>query len=77
MVLCECAHTRRLSVSASTLSQCCDDSMDICQIERMEIKGVAAEWGCNPFCSDSVVFNEITITSAIAALTLTLGINWS
>ena len=41
---------------------------------------VAPDWG-NPFLSDSIVFNENTITSVItalsAALTLMLGVNGS
>ena len=36
---------------------------------------VTPEWVCNPFSSNSTVFNENRITSITAALTLTLGVN--
>ena len=52
--------------------QCCDDTCDSVLIENSR---VAPEWVCNPFSSDSTVFNENGIASVIAALTLTLGVN--
>ena len=39
-------------VSASTLRQLWDDAGDSVLIES---NGVAPEWGCNPFSSDSIV----------------------
>ena len=58
--------------SAPTLRQLCDDACDSVLIEN---NGVAPEWVCNPFSSDSTVFNENRIASVIAELTLTLGVN--
>ena len=52
--------------------QCCDDTCDSVLIEN---KRIAPEWDCNSFSSDSTVFNENRITSVIAALMLTLGVN--
>ena len=56
--------------------QRCDDA---CDSVLMENNGVAPNWVCNPFSSDSIVFNENGITnfiiSVVAALTLTLGTN--
>ena len=40
-----------------------DDASDTVLIEN---NGVAPEWGCNPFSSNSIVFNENSITSLIA-----------
>ena len=45
--------------------QCCDDANDTVLIEN---NGVAPEWSCNPFSSDSITFNESSITSIIAEL---------
>ena len=42
-----------------------DDTYDSVLIEN---NGVAPEWGCNPFSSDSTVFNENRIASVIAEL---------
>ena len=36
---------------------------------------ITPEWDCNPFLSDSIVFNENSIARVVAALTLTLGVN--
>ena len=36
----------------------------------METNGVAPEWGCNPFWSDSIHFNESCVASVMAAMTL-------
>ena len=52
--------------------QRCDDAFDSVLIENNR---VAPDWSCNPFSSDSNVFNENRISSIIAALTLTLGVN--
>ena len=49
-----------------------NDAYDSVLIENNR---VAPEWVCNPFSSDSTVFNETRIASVIAALMLTLGIN--
>ena len=51
--------------------QRCDDACDFVLIEN---NIVAPEWVCNPFSSDSIVFNKNRITSVIAVLTLTLGV---
>ena len=46
----------------------------------METNGVTPEWGCNPFWIDSLLFNQSSVTSVIAALTLelmlTLGVTY-
>ena len=55
------AHLHQASVS--TLRQLCDDASDSVLIEN---NGVAPEWGCYPFLSDSTDFNENRITSVIA-----------
>ena len=52
--------------------QHCDDACDSALIENNR---VAPEWVCNPFSSNSTVFNEDRITSVIAALTLMLDVN--
>ena len=52
--------------------QRCDDACDSVLIENNR---VAPEWDCNPFSSDSTVFNEYRIASVKAALTRTLGVN--
>ena len=44
-------------------------------LKPMETNTVAPEWGCNPFWSNSIVFNEICIASIIVGLTLKLGVN--
>ena len=41
------------------LLQFCDDACDSVLIEN---NGIASESGCNPFSSDSIVFNENRIT---------------
>ena len=58
--------------SASMLRQLCDDASDTVLIENNR---VLSEQGCNPISSDSIVFNENSIASIVAALTLTLGVN--
>ena len=47
------------------LRQLCDDASDTALIEN---NGVTAEWGCNPFSSDFIVFNESSIASVITQL---------
>ena len=42
--------------SASKLLQLCDDASDTGLTEN---NGVAPEWGCNPFSSDTIVLNDI------------------
>ena len=61
------------------LGKLCHDANNIVLIEN---NGVTPEWGCNPFLSYSIVFNENGIASVIAellqfvtALTLILGVN--
>ena len=34
----------------------------------LENNGVTPEWGCNPFSSNSIVFNENSIASVIAEM---------
>ena len=51
--------------SASMLRQLSDDTCDSVLIEN---NGVAPEWGCNLFSSDSTDFNETRIASVIAEL---------
>ena len=60
------------SVYTKRQRQCCDDACDSVLTEN---NGVAPEWSCNPFSSNSTVFNDNSMTSVIAALTLTLGVN--
>ena len=50
-------------VSASMLPQLCDDTSDTVLIENSE---VTPEGDCNPFLSDSIIFNENSIASVIA-----------
>ena len=64
------AHLYQASVS--TLRQLCDDASDTV---LMQNNGVARKWVVALFRSDSIVFNENSITSVIAALMLTLGVN--
>ena len=45
------------------LRQFCNDTSDSVLIKN---NGVAPDWGCNPFSSDSIVFNENSIASVIA-----------
>ena len=52
--------------------QSCNDACDSFLTEN---SGVAPDWVCNPFSSDTIVFNENRIARVIAELTLTLGIN--
>ena len=47
--------------------QLCDDTSDSVLIE---ISGIAPEWGCNFFSSNSTDFNEDRIASVIAELSL-------
>ena len=49
--------------SVSMLRQLCDDTSDTVLIEN---NGVAPEWGCKPYLSDSIIFSENSITSVIA-----------
>ena len=58
-----CLH--QASALASTLQQLCNDACDSVLIEN---NGVAPEWGCNLFSSDSTNFNENRIASVIAEL---------
>ena len=51
--------------SASTLRQFSDNACDSVLIEN---NGVASEWGCNLFSSNSTDFNENRIVSVIAEL---------
>ena len=51
--------------SQSTLRQLCDDASDTVLVEH---NGVTLEWGCNPFLSDSIVFNDNSIASVIPEL---------
>ena len=46
--------------SASTLSQLCDNAKDSLLIAN---NGVTSEWGCHPFSSEAIVFNENKIAS--------------
>ena len=68
------AHLHQTSVS--TLQQLCDDASDSVLIEN---NGVTAEWGCNSFSSDSIVFNENRIVQphgrVVTALLLMLSVN--
>ena len=50
-------------------------SDDTCDSILIENNGFNPEWGCNPFLSDSIIFNENRIASIIAALMLMLGVN--
>ena len=56
---------RLQQVSESMLRQICNDAIDSIPIEN---NGVAREWGCNTFSSDSIVFIECSITSVTAKL---------
>ena len=51
--------------STSMLQQLSDDISNTVLIEN---NGVAPDWSCNPFSSDTVVFNEKRITSIITGL---------
>ena len=51
--------------SASMLRELSNDACDSVLIEN---NGVAPEWGCNLFSSDSTDFNENRIASIIAEL---------
>ena len=49
--------------------QHCDNSADnACDSVLIENNGVASEWGCNLFSSNSTNFNENRIVSVIAEL---------
>ena len=58
-------HNKGPFTSELTLRQLCDDASDTILIENI---GGAPEWSCNPFSSDSIVFNENSIASVIAEL---------
>ena len=47
------------------LQQLCDDDSDSVLIEN---NGITPDSGCNPFSSDTVVFNEKRIASVITEL---------
>ena len=49
-----------------------DDASDTAVVEN---DGMTPNGGCNPFWSDSIVFNQSSISSIIAALMLTLSVN--
>ena len=51
--------------SDSTLRQLCDDASNSVLIENI---GDAPKLGCNPFPTDSIVFNENRITGIVAEL---------
>ena len=55
--------------SASMLRQCCNDTSDTVLIENNR---VASEWGCSPFWSNCIVFNQTSITDAQCKQALTL-----
>ena len=52
--------------------QYCDDARDPVLIES---NGVIRKWVATPFWSNSIVFNESSIASVIAVLTLALSVN--
>ena len=54
--------------------QCCDNASNTVLIENNR---VALDWGCNPFLSASIVFNENSNCSVITVLTLAFGVNRS
>ena len=58
-----CTRARLHQELASTLQQLCDDTNDSILNEN---NGVAPEWGCNPFSSDFIVFNENCFAGVIA-----------
>ena len=58
---------RLYRVSVSMLRQLYNDASDTVLIEN---NGVAPDWGCNPFSSDSIIFNENSTTSVIAQAAL-------
>ena len=60
------------SKRASTLWQHCDDARHHVLIES---NGVTRKRVVTPLCNNSIVFNESSIASVIAALTLTLSVN--
>ena len=69
---CPCEQTETENIRArlhlaseSTLQQLCDDTSNTVLIEN---NGVTPEWGCNPFSSDSIVFNENSMASVITVL---------
>ena len=59
------SRVRLHQASASMPQQLCDDASNSVLIEN---NVVAPDWGCNPFSSDTVVFNENRITRMIAEL---------
>ena len=61
--LCMQLKTRLHKASESTLRQLCDDASDTVLVEH---NGVTLDWGCNPFSSNSIVFNENSIASVVA-----------
>ena len=60
--------------AASMLRQRCDDASSTVLIENSQITW---KWVAAPIWRYSIVFNENSIASIIAALTLTLGVNES
>ena len=53
-------------------------SINVSDSVLIENNGVTPEWGCNPFSSNSIVFNENNIASVIRVVTvlmLMLGVN--
>ena len=57
-------------------SQRCDNSvMTLVILFSLKNNGVTRKWVATPFLSDSIAFNESSITSVIAAMSLTLGVN--
>ena len=67
-----CFRARSHQASESTLRQCCDKFSDTTAIKN---NGVTSKWVITLFWSNSIVFNESSITSTIAALMLTLHVN--
>ena len=75
------ASTSVLTVVSFTLSVSVNAAMMpamLVWLKTVETNKVAPEWGCNPFCSDSIDFSESCIASVITALhfvlTLTLDV---
>ena len=69
---CPCEQTETENIRArlhlaseSKLQQLCDNTSNIALIENNR---VVSDWVCNPFSSDSIVFNENSIASVITVL---------
>ena len=58
---------------ASILQQLCNGASDTALIENNE---VAPESGCNPFSSDTIVFNENSFASIITELSQRWRLRW-